>query len=120
MQNVSGILSKINDTQHKLVTMNGEMLIEGALSYSEGFHSDIDLSNLDIRPLETSQLVVSRSFKKMRLKSSVTNSVGVDDCDCGGLDCDECSDCDCETDCAWSSDPDDCSTPNDCDCNDCL
>lgn len=96
MQQSSGLLSKISDRQYRLLTMEGELILEGNLSLSDGFHSDMDLSNVSVSKRITKNLVSSGIFPQSNL-----STIGIESTDCPN---------DCNV-------PDDCSNPNDCDCD---
>jgi hypothetical protein len=96
MQQATGLLSKISDSQYRLLTIEGEIILEGNLSLSDGFHSNVDLSMVAASERLPRKLVNSGIFTK-----SKHTSVGIESTDCPN---------DCNV-------PDDCSNPNDCDCD---
>lgn len=89
MQQVSGLLTKISDRQYRLVTMENELLIEGDLSHSDGFHSNIDLGNV---------LVSERQMEKVVASGLYMQNAGIEASECLDLsdDCTVKDDCDCE------------------------
>jgi hypothetical protein len=93
MEQASGLLSKISNSQHRLLTMEGELLLDGDILVSEGFHSNLDLSNVVVTKQQTKQQATSGLFSQSKFVSS-------------GSDASECLDL-----------SDDCTTPNDCDCD---
>lgn len=100
MEQATGLLSKISEGQFRLLTMNEELLVEGNVALEEGFHSDINLSNMVVRKTSVKQIAKSGIFNM-----AVPSYEKVGQCDCS-------PDCECEC-----SVPDDCSNPNDCDCD---
>lgn len=110
MQQVNGLLSKISDNQYRLLTMDGEMFLEGNLALQDGFYSDMDLSNIEVRKNKEKQLVSSGTF------TSVVKIKGNDCSDPPGV-CTDCAcDCACECDCKVECD---CACDCECDCQDC-
>ena len=101
MTHTSGLLSKISDSQYRLLTMDGEFLIEGNLSLYDGFHSNMDVSNVALSQIKPNQLISSETFSSSKL-TSLKN--GLNDCQCG--ECDECQ-CDCKSECACPAPSDD-------------
>lgn len=87
MTYTSGLLSKTSESQYRLLTMEGEFLIEGNLSLNDGFHSNMDLSNVALSQPNATQLAISETFISRNL-TSVSRLNG-----------DECSEC-CDPDCS--------------------
>lgn len=92
MQQASGLLSKISDNQFSLLTMEEELLIDGNIPLPNGFHSNVDLSNVSVTSNKTKPIATSGLFSKSTVVAS-------------GVEASECLDL-----------SDDCNNPNDCDC----
>lgn len=92
MEQTSGLLSKISDDQYNLLTMEGELLLEGKLDLADGYHAHLDLSTVSITKRRGADLLKSSLFQQTRFVAS-------------GSETSECLDL-----------SDDCSNPNDCDC----
>jgi len=100
MNQATGLLSKVSDRNYSLLTMNGEILIQGDIPYSDGFYNDIDLSNVKITNIDANPIASFKLFSHA-IGRDIKNQA------------------DCPNDCVG---PDDCVTPNDCDCDcaDCV
>lgn len=108
MMNSSGLLSKTSESQYRLLTMEGEFLINGNLSLHDGFHSNLDLSTVDVSQIKATQIVSSGTFYSKKVASSKNIVDGYGDCR-GDCDCGDCSDeCDCQTECACTGECSDC------------
>lgn len=120
MIQTSGFVSKTSNNQYRLLTIDGEFLINGQFSPKEGFYSNLDLSNINLDRVKSKKLIAIKTFFS-NILSIPSNDW--DDCgDCGDcVDCGDCGDCDdyndCQTDCACNAPSDDCNEPDDCDCD---
>lgn len=89
MTHTSGLLSKTSESQYRLLTMDGEFLIKGNLSLNDGFHSNMDLSNVTLSQFNSNQLAISETFTSSKL-TGVKSRLNGDECseccdpDCGG------------------------------------
>lgn len=95
MQQTSGLLSRISISQYSLLTMEGELHLEGNLALTDGFYSNIDLSDIKVSQNNQKQIFSSGTFKLNKLASNISDT---DDCACSAPsdDCNEPDDCDCE------------------------
>ena len=64
MEQASGLLSKLSDNRYRFLTMEGELILEGNVPHSDGFHSNLDLSNLAVKRKIQSHLYVQEYLRK--------------------------------------------------------
>lgn len=113
MQQAAGLLSKVNDSKFRLLTMQGELILEGKLDLPDGFYSSIDLSSMNVKQQFSKHISATGIFNQV---STIKMSHQSSDCECAN-DCSAYDDCSDASDCDCSSGSDDCSNPNDCDCD---